>query len=283
MQHDAPAQVIARVPKNKNETVVVALDEFKGMPLVHVRQHYVDAAGEDRPTHKGICINVTRLPELRAALEAAEDAAINQGLLPARSPLMSKPKRRRNSILEGFIAHPLSLRLSPAWRALPNNARRILDRLEVEHMQHGGADNARLPCTYTNFEKAGVRRKSVALAIRQCVALGFVEVTHKGGRSISQYKTPSRYRLTYVNGRSPSPPPIDDWKLIASDEAAAAALASCEIFAKKPGAKTSSKDERKRPSQMNGAGAKTPLLYRGRNAPAIYISGRERASGSCTP
>jgi hypothetical protein len=86
---------------------------------------------------------------------------------------MSNSKRKRNSILEAFVTHPLSLRLSPAWQALPNNARRILDRLEVEHMQHGGADNGHLPCTYADFEKAGVRRKSIALAIRQCVALGF--------------------------------------------------------------------------------------------------------------
>jgi hypothetical protein len=50
-----------------------------------VRQHYVDDTGQDRPTVKGICLNVTRLPELRAAVAAAEDEAIRQGLLPQKN------------------------------------------------------------------------------------------------------------------------------------------------------------------------------------------------------
>jgi hypothetical protein len=81
MQPDRPAQIIARVPKNKTETVVVALDEFGGTHVVHVRQHYVDAVGEDRPTTKGICLRIERLPELRAAVVAAEAEAIRLGLL----------------------------------------------------------------------------------------------------------------------------------------------------------------------------------------------------------
>ena len=82
MQPDTPAQIIARIPKNKRESVVVALDEFKGTQLVHVRQHYVDGQGEDRPTTKGICLNVERLRELRAAIVAAEEEAERRGLLP---------------------------------------------------------------------------------------------------------------------------------------------------------------------------------------------------------
>jgi hypothetical protein len=78
---DTPAKVIARLVKNRRESVVVALDEFMGTPLVHVRQHYTDDAGEDRPTTKGVCINVARLPELRAALQAAEKEAVRCGLL----------------------------------------------------------------------------------------------------------------------------------------------------------------------------------------------------------
>jgi Transcriptional Coactivator p15 (PC4) len=81
MQREAPSQIIARVPKNKRESVVVALGAFMGTPLVHVRIHYTDEKGEDRPTAKGICVNVDRLPELRAAVEAAEVEAIRQGLL----------------------------------------------------------------------------------------------------------------------------------------------------------------------------------------------------------
>ena len=102
---------------------------------------------------------------------------------------MSWPRRKRsNSIAGPFIAHPLVLRDSPAWRHLPDNARRVLDRLEVEHVRDGGADNGNLPCTYSDFEKAGLRRQSVALAIRQCAKLGFIEVVQQGGKAIGEYR-----------------------------------------------------------------------------------------------
>jgi hypothetical protein len=133
-------------------------------------------------------------------------------------------RRRKNSITENFIVHPRSLRESAAWHALPDNGRRILDRLELEHMRHGGAENGHLPCTYSDFVKAGVRRASVSLAIRQAVALGFLEVTQRGGRSISRVRPPSKYRLTYINGRGRSQPATNEWKRIADAADAEAAL-----------------------------------------------------------
>ncbi|CAN7679737.1 hypothetical protein LJR090_001807 [Bosea sp. LjRoot90] len=99
-------------------------------------------------------------------------------------------------------------------------------------MAHGGGMNGRLPCTYRDFEAAGVPYKAIAAAIRQCVALGFLEITHQGTPSISQYRNPSRYRVTYVFGReklvdgTPLPQRTDEWKRIETDEQAAAALES---------------------------------------------------------
>lgn len=133
-------------------------------------------------------------------------------------------KRKKNSIVGGFIAHPKELRESPAWQALPDNARRILDRLELEHLRHGGADNGNLICTYTDFEKAGIRRASIALAIRQCVALGFLEITQRGRRSAASFHTPSTYRLTYLSGCGSSPEATHEWRRISSAENAQAAL-----------------------------------------------------------
>ena len=56
------------------------------------------------------------------------------------------------------------------------------------------------------------------------MALGFLEITQRGGRSISEYRNPSRYRLTYVNGRGMSAIKTEEWKRIASADAATAAL-----------------------------------------------------------
>jgi len=124
-------------------------------------------------------------------------------------------KRPRKFIINGpFVYHALEMRRSPAWRALSDNTRRVLDRLEIEHMEHGGTQNGFLICTYDDFEKCGIRRKSISRAIRECVLLGFVEVTQKGGRSISDCKFPSNYRLTYVGGRGKSPAPSDEWQAL---------------------------------------------------------------------
>jgi hypothetical protein len=90
------------------------------------------------------------------------------------------------------------MRESPAWRALSFAARKVLDRIEIEHMHHGGAENGKLPVTYRNFEDAGVRRHSVASALREVTALGFVEVTRKGYGGAAEVRAPSLYRLTYL-------------------------------------------------------------------------------------
>jgi hypothetical protein len=121
-------------------------------------------------------------------------------------------RRKRSTIAGQFVAHSKEMRVSAAWKALPDNARRVLERIELEHMDHGGAENGELPCTYNDFFDAGNRRASVARAIRQAVALGFLEITRQGGRSVSGFRSPSRYRLTYLNGCGKSPPRTDELK-----------------------------------------------------------------------
>src|SRR5262249_11706505 len=105
--------------------------------------------------------------------------------------------RRRKTTIDGqFIAHRVEMIVSDAWGALSLPARRILDRLEIEHASHGGVENGNLPCTYDDFSRAGVRRQSVARAIRELEALGFVKVTQRGRKAAGEFYLPSRYRLT---------------------------------------------------------------------------------------
>lgn len=145
---------------------------------------------------------------------------------------MSK-RRKHDQPRDSFVVHSLAMRQSPAWKALPNHARRVLDRLEVEHMQHAGAENGALVCTYSDFEAAQIPYKAIAPAIRQCVALGFVEITHQGTPSVSEFRNPSKYRLTYVYGRQRkladgtlTPQRTDEWRKIESDAQAISALES---------------------------------------------------------
>jgi hypothetical protein len=56
--------------------------------------------------------------------------------------------KRRNSIDGQFAAHTIEMIKSPAWSVLSLSARRVLDRIEIEHADHGGYDNGKLPVTY---------------------------------------------------------------------------------------------------------------------------------------
>jgi hypothetical protein len=79
------------------------------------------------------------------------------------------------------------------------------------------------PVTYRNFEDAGVRRHSVASALRELVALGFIEVTRKGYGGAAEVRAPSLYRLTYLPAWNAAPKDgtgSHDYEKIETDEEA---------------------------------------------------------------
>jgi hypothetical protein len=74
--------IVARFAKNRREHLVVSLSVYRDTPLVDLRLYVPAAEGEgERPTPKGIALNVALIPELRAALEAAEAEAIRLGMI----------------------------------------------------------------------------------------------------------------------------------------------------------------------------------------------------------
>jgi hypothetical protein len=76
-------ELIATIEKNKLEEIRIELSEFNGHDLINVRVWAEPRNGgaERIPTKAGICCNVRRLPELIAALQKAEVAARQAGLL----------------------------------------------------------------------------------------------------------------------------------------------------------------------------------------------------------
>lgn len=119
--------------------------------------------------------------------------------------------RRRKTTIDGqFIAHRVAMIESDAWAGLSLPARRILDRLEIEHAHHGGVENGNLICTYDDFARAGVRRQSVADALRELETIGFLEVIQRGRRAAGGFHAPSRYRLTYLHTKQSNP--TDEWR-----------------------------------------------------------------------
>jgi len=122
--------------------------------------------------------------------------------------------RKRRTKIEGqFIAYPREMIESPAWRALSFQARKILNRLEIEHCAHGGAENGRLPCRYVDFEQYGCRRKGISQGLIEIEALGFAKTITLGTRAYSNVPgKASTFLLTYV--ATPEGAPTHDWKKI---------------------------------------------------------------------
>ena len=78
---------IAVVRKNGLEEIRVALTSYHGVPLVDVRTFADFGSGDERKaTKKGVSVKITALPELRRALEQAEDEARRIGLIPTEGP-----------------------------------------------------------------------------------------------------------------------------------------------------------------------------------------------------
>ena len=128
--------------------------------------------------------------------------------------------KRRNSIAGQFAPHTIEMIKSPAWCVLSLSARRVLDRIEIEHADHGGYDNGRLPVTYDDFERYGIHRHSIAAAIRETVALGFTEITERGRAGNAEFRSPHKFRLTYLPVRRA--PPTHEWQRIKTVEEAKA-------------------------------------------------------------
>jgi hypothetical protein len=121
-------------------------------------------------------------------------------------------RRRRSAIGGQFSARLIEMIKSPAFRSTSLGARKILDCIEVEHAAHGGNDNGRLPVTYSDIEKYGLERKSIAPAIRELCALGLLEITERGRPSKADWRFPSKFRLTYR--WSDDQAPTHEWRRI---------------------------------------------------------------------
>ncbi len=107
---------------------------------------------------------------------------------------------------------------SAGYRVLSLSAHRVLARLEIELGHHGGNGNGFLACTFEHFVAYGIDRHAVAPALRELEALGFIEVTERGCAGNREFRTPSRYRITFLPTEYEGA--THEWKRIRSVEQA---------------------------------------------------------------
>jgi hypothetical protein len=140
---------------------------------------------------------------------------------PKRSPLL---KRKQ---FEGqWCGRPLEMLESPGFRVLSLSGHRFLARLEIELRHHGGHDNGRLPCTFEDAVAYGIGdRHCASAAMREVVALGFVERTEQGRAGNAEFRSPNRWRLTYLpTGRAAA---TNEWRRIETVKEARAIVRRC--------------------------------------------------------
>ena len=129
--------------------------------------------------------------------------------------------RRRNRINAQFSARLIEMLEAPAYRALSRSAHLVIARIEVELAHHGGNDNGRLPVTTEDFVAYGMDRGSVAPAIREAEALGFIRVTQRGHGGNAEHRSPNHFFLTFAHARnSRAEPPTHEWRRIKTLEEA---------------------------------------------------------------
>jgi hypothetical protein len=80
--------------------------------------------------------------------------------------------------------------------------------------KHGGTDNGRLPVTYDDFEAFGIHRHAIGPAIREAVALGFLQVTERGRAGNAEFRSPNYFRLTYRHSKDVLGDGSHEWRRI---------------------------------------------------------------------
>jgi hypothetical protein len=127
-----------------------------------------------------------------------------------------------------FSPRPTAMMRSPAYQALSLAGHRVLSRIEIELANHGGMDNGKLPVTFKDFESYGIDRHAIAPAIRECIALGFIEQTVKGRSGVGEFRRASQFRLTFLHANARAA--THEWEAIETiEEARAIALRSRDL------------------------------------------------------
>jgi hypothetical protein len=119
--------------------------------------------------------------------------------------------KRKQFSLRNYVRLRGEMLESPARAALTLSARKILDRLEIELLRHGGKDNGALIVTYEDFKRHGIHHNAIGPALRELEALGFIEIVRRGFAGNADQRQPHMFRLTYLPTDS-SKGPTDEWK-----------------------------------------------------------------------
>ena len=100
------------------------------------------------------------------------------------------------------------------WRSMSVNCQKLVNRLILEHCNHGGYENGYLVCTYNDFVEYGLTRNKIRQAIEEAQALGLVK--HQRGERVFAKNQPNSYRLTFYDTENKDDA-TNDWKKVTEE------------------------------------------------------------------
>ena len=191
---------------------------------------------------------------------------------------MGRRTGRKTSIGGQFAPKLTAMLEAPAFRVLSLSAHRVLARLEVELGHHGGNDNGKLPVTFDQFEAYGIHRHAIGPAVREVVALGFVEVTQEGRSGNGEFRRPTLYRITYRPTEKLSA--TEDWRKIETIEHAEAVADGARKNKKPVVVSAKFRCGKRTTNRKLPVAVSTTTRLSADSATTIYISGRGDDVGS---
>jgi hypothetical protein len=123
----------------------------------------------------------------------------------------------------GWIPHRHDMLVSPSWRHRPRPLVRLLERLEVEHLRHGGAENGSLRVSWAQFVECGISKRVIRATVEAGDRLGLLAVWQPN-EMVGNLRAPAEYRLTYVPAKRQAAP-TDEWRSVNEAQVQAAIMA----------------------------------------------------------
>lgn len=121
----------------------------------------------------------------------------------------------RTKWLDCWVAHRLEMLVHPTWQHAPIPLRRMLERLEIEHLRHGGFKNGELFVSFNQFVAASISRRKITATQDLGEALGLMRVI-RSQEATGDLRAPNAYRLTYLPAKG-ARTPTDEWKSVSPD------------------------------------------------------------------
>lgn len=129
---------------------------------------------------------------------------------------MAAANPSRGKWLTSFVPHRLEMLKSHAWQSMPGPLAKLIERLEIEHLSHGGQENGHLFVPFSQFEMYGISRRRIRALLDLGEGLGLIEVRRDPSASTWDVRPPNAYRLTYLVEKGKKAP-TDEWRLVTAE------------------------------------------------------------------